>query len=82
MSWTHWMKMCCNLIFFDDVAKFLLQVAFVSRCQYCMPKQRVVFIITVYENVTIDWGYLTVVTIREQFHNVQRGKLMRPIIAM
>ena len=54
MSWTHWMKMCCNLIFFDDVAKFLLEAAFLSLGQYLMPKQKAVFIIVAYENATVN----------------------------
>ena len=62
-------------VFFHEVAKFLLEVAFVSPRQYCMLKQRAGFIIATYENATVDWGYLTVVAIREQFHNVQRVRL-------
>ena len=35
--------------FFQEVAKFLLEVAFVSPQFYCMPKKRVGFIISIYE---------------------------------
>ena len=63
-------------MFFHDVAKFLLEVAFVSARHNCMPKQRAGFIIAAYENETVEWGYLTVVVIREQLHNVERAKPM------
>ena len=43
---------------FQEVAKFLLEVAFVSPRFYCMPKQRAAFIIATYEGETVDWGYL------------------------
>ena len=32
--------------------------------------------------MTVNWGYLTRVAIQEQFHNVQKGKPMRPSIAL
>ena len=51
-------------VFFHDVAKFLLEVAFLSERGYCMPKQRVGFIITTYEEAIGDWSYLTAKAIR------------------
>ena len=41
--------------FFQEVAKFLLEVACVSPRSYCMPKQAG-FIIATYEGEKIDWG--------------------------
>ena len=35
--------------FFHEVARFLLEIAFVSPRFYCMPKKRVGFIIAAYE---------------------------------
>ena len=49
--------------------------------QYCMPKQRIGFIIATYEGATIDWGYITGVTLREQLHGVYNWKAMKPIFA-
>ena len=41
--------------FFHEVAKFLLEVAFVNCPQiYCMPKKRAGFIITTYEGEVFD----------------------------
>ena len=37
-----------------DVAKFLLEAAFLSLGQYLMPKQKAVFIIVAYENATVN----------------------------
>ena len=68
-------------MFFHDVAKFVLEVAFVSPQQYCMFKQRARFIIAAYEDTTFDWDYLTTIVLREQLHNVQKGKPTKPIIA-
>ena len=68
-------------LFFPDVAKFLLEVACVSPRSYCMPKQRVGFIITTYGGETIDWGCITRVALREQLHGVRQGKPMKSIFA-
>ena len=42
--------------FFHEVAKFLLEVGFVSPRYYCMPKKRAGFIIASYEGEGFDWG--------------------------
>ena len=69
-------------VFFYDVANFLLEVAYVSRRQYCRPKQRAGFIIATYKGSKVDWGYITGVELREQLHGVQNGfKSMKPIFA-
>ena len=68
-------------VFLHDVAKFLLEVAFLIARGYCMPKQRAGFIIEAYEDETIDWGYLKTEAIREQINNVKKGKSMRMILA-
>ena len=41
-------------VFFHDVAKFLLEVAWVSPRSYCMPKYRARFIIATNEGQKID----------------------------
>ena len=46
-----------------------------------MFKQRARFIIAAYEDTTFDWDYLTTIVLREQLHNVQKGKPTKPIIA-
>ena len=52
-----------------------------SPRSYCTPKNRAGFIIATYEGLKIDWGYITRVVIREQFHEVKNGKPMKSIIA-
>ena len=64
---------------FQEVAKFLLEVAFVSPRFYCMPKQRAAFIIATYEGDTIDWGYLNGEAPWNQMKRVQNNKPMKPI---
>ena len=56
--------------FFHDVAKFLLEVGFISPRLYCMPKKRAGFIIATYERETIDWGCLTKEALRDQLKRV------------
>ena len=63
-------------VFFQDVAKFLLVVAFSSAQGYCIPKRRAGFIIAAYEEATVDWGCLMAKPIREQINNVKKGKSM------
>ena len=67
--------------FFHEVAKFLLEVGFVSPRFYCMPKKRAGFIIATYEGEVFDWGLLSAEALREQLHGVQKGKPMKPIFA-
>ena len=43
-------------VFFHDVARFLLDVVYVSPRQYCMPKQRAGFVIATYEGSKFNWG--------------------------
>ena len=51
--------------FFHEVAKFLLEVGFVSRRFYCMSKKRAGFIIATYEGKVFDWGLLSAEALRE-----------------
>ena len=67
--------------FFHEVAKFLLEVGFVSPRFYCMPKKRVDFIIATYEGEIFDWGLLSTEALWEQLYGVQKGKPMKPIFA-
>ena len=64
-----WRSFCCKWLLWahDNIVHMLKQWAW--------------FIIAAYEGQTVDWGYLSVVEIREQFHNVPKGKLMKPLIA-
>ena len=66
----------------DEVAKFLLEVGFVSPRFYGMPKKRVGFIIATYEGETFDWGLLLAEALRDQLYGVQqKGKPMKTIFA-
>ena len=65
--------------FFHQVARFLLEIGFVSPRFYCMPKKRVGFIIAAYEGEGFNWGLLSVEALREQLLGVQKGKPMKPI---
>ena len=65
--------------FFHEVAKILLEVAFVNPKFYCMPKKRATFIIVTYEGEIFDWGLLSADALREQLYGVQEGKPMKPI---
>ena len=67
--------------FFHEVARFLLEVGFVSPRFYCMPKKRAGFIIATYEGEIFDWGLLSANALREQLYGVQQGKPMKPIFA-
>ena len=68
--------------FFHEVAKFMLEVAFVTPRFYSMPKKRVGFIIATYEGETFDWGLLSAEALRDQLYGVQqKGKPMKKIIA-
>ena len=67
--------------FFHEVAKFLLDMGFVSTRFYCMPKKRANFIIATYEGEVFDWGLLSAEALREQLYGVQKGKPMKPIFA-
>ena len=67
--------------FFHEVARFLLEIAFVSPRFYCMPKKRAAFIIVAYEDEEFDWALLSVEALREQLHGVQNGKPMKAIFA-
>ena len=75
--WTHGGKD----VFFHDVGKFLLEVVCVSPREYYMPKLRVGFIIATYKGTKVDRGYITGVSLREQLHDVQKGKSMKLIFA-
>ena len=68
-------------LFFHEVARFLLEIAFVNPRFYCMPKKRVGFIIAAFEGEELDWALLLVEALREQLHGVQNGKPMKAIFA-
>ena len=57
---------------FHEVAKILLQIAFVSPRFHHMPKKRVGFIITTYEGESFDWGLLTADALREQLQGYRK----------
>ena len=65
--------------YFHEVAKFLLEVGFVSLRYYCMSKKRARFIIAAYEGEAFDWGILSGEALGEQLYNVQKGKTMKRI---
>ena len=68
--------------FFHEVAKFMLEVAFVTPRFYGMPKKRAGFIIATYEGEKFDWGLLSAEALREQLSGIQqKGKMMKTIIA-
>ena len=68
--------------FFHEVAKFMLEVAFVTQRFYSMPKKRAGFIIATYEGEQFDWGLLSAKALREQLSGIQqKGKMMKTIIA-
>ena len=67
----------CRDVFFHEVAKFLLEVGFVSLRFYCMPKKRAGFIIAAYEGDIFDLGLLSAEALREQLYGVQKGKPMK-----
>ena len=66
---------------FHEVARFLLEIGFVSPRFYCVPKKRVGFIIAAYEGEGFDWCLLSAEALREQQFGVQKGKPMKPIFA-
>ena len=57
--------------FFHEVAKFMLEVAFVTQRFYGMPKKRAGFIIATYEGEQFDWGLLSTEAPREQLSGIQ-----------
>ena len=68
--------------FFHEVAKFILEVAFVTPRFYGMPKKRACSIIATYEGKIFDWGLLSAKALRDQLYGVQqKGKLMKTIFA-
>ena len=67
--------------FFHEVARFLLEVAFVSPRFYCMPKKRAGFIIATYEKEDFNWPLLSGEALREQLQGVKTGKPMKQIFA-
>ena len=68
--------------FFHEVAKFMLEVAFVTPRFYGMPKKRAGFIIATYEGEMFYWGLLSTEALRDQLYGVQqKGKMMKTIFA-
>ena len=68
--------------FFHEVAKFMLEVAFVTPQFYGMPKKRAGFIFATYEGENFNWGLLSVEALLEQLYGVQqKGKMMKTIFA-
>ena len=65
--------------FFHEVARFLLEVGFVSPRFYCMPKKRAGFIIAAYEKEDFNWPLLSAEALREQLQGVKTGKPMKQI---
>ena len=66
--------------FFQEVAKFLLEVGCVHVNAYGMPKQKAGVIIKTFEGRVVDWGVITGPTLREGLYAYQAGKKLRPII--
>ena len=52
-------------MFFHEVAKFMLEVGFVTAWFYGMPKKRAGFIIATYEGENFDWGLLSAEALRD-----------------
>ena len=63
---------------FSMVAKFMLEVGFVTPRFYGMPKKRARFIIATYEGETFDWGLLSAEAL---LWGAQKGKPMKTIFA-
>ena len=57
--------------FFHEVAKFMLEVGFVTPCFYGMPKKRAGLIIATYEGETFDWGLLSTEALSDQLYGFQ-----------
>ena len=68
--------------FFHEVAKFMLEVGFVTPRFYGMPKKRAGFIIATYKGEIFDWGWLLAKALCDQLYGVQqKGKPMKTIFA-
>ena len=68
--------------FFHQVAKFMLEVAFVMPRFYGMPNKRAGFIIVTYEGENFDWELLSTEALRDHLYGVQnRGEMMKTIFA-
>ena len=66
--------------FFQEVAKFLLEVGCVHINAYGMLKQKAGIVIDTFEGRSVEWGVITGPTLREGLHMFQAGKKLRPII--
>ena len=62
--------------FFHEVAKFMLEVGFVTPRFYNMTKKRAGFIIATYEGEVFYWGWLLAEALHDQLYGVQKGKPM------
>ena len=66
--------------FFQELAKFLLEVGCVHVNAYGMPKHKAGVVLATYEGTKVDWGTVTEAALREGLHAFQDGKKVRPII--
>ena len=60
--------------FFQDVAKFLLEVGCVHVNAYGMPKHKAGVVLATYEGTKVDWGTVAGAALREGLHAFQDGK--------
>ena len=67
-------------MFFHEVAKFMLEVGFVTPRFYDMPKEGAGFIIARYEGEIFYWGLLSAEALHDQLYGVQqKGQPMKKI---
>ena len=66
--------------FFQEVAKFLLEVGCVHINAYRKPKQKTGIIIDTFQGRAMDWRVITGSALREGLHAFQAGEKLHPII--
>ena len=66
--------------FFQDVAKFLLEVGCIHVNAYGMPKHKAGVVLATFEGTKVNWGTVARASLREGLHAFQDGRKLRPII--
>ena len=71
-------KVYCTYIgpnkFFGEIARILMEYAFVHTNPTSMPQNKVAIIIREYQGGTVDWGILTGEGVRAALESFQSGK--------
>ena len=65
---------------FGDIARILMEYAFVHTNPTSMPQNEVVVIISEYEGNKIDWGIITGKGVRVALESFQSGKRLLPVM--